>query len=103
MACASYPDPGPDIDLVAGLGVRWYRFSLSWPRIVPDGGTEVNKQGLDYYERLVDGLLERGVTPMATLYHWDLPQSLEDARRLAGARHGGAVRRLLDGRPRPAR
>ena len=78
VACASYPDPGPDIDLVAGLGVRWYRFSLSWPRIVPDGGTEVNKLGLDYYERLVDGLLERGVTPMATLYHWDLPQSLED-------------------------
>jgi beta-glucosidase len=78
VACASYPDPGPDIELVAGLGVRWYRFSLSWPRIVPDGGSEVNKLGLDYYERLVDGLLERGVTPMATLYHWDLPQSLED-------------------------
>ena len=78
VACASYPDPGPDIDLVAGLGVRWYRFSVAWPRIMPDGGTEVCKQGLDYYERLVDGLLERGVTPMATLYHWDLPQSLED-------------------------
>ena len=78
VACASYPDPGPDIDLVAGLGVRWYRFSLAWPRIVPDGGSEVNKLGLDYYERLVDGLLERDITPMATLYHWDLPQSLED-------------------------
>ena len=77
VACGSYPDPGPDIDLVAGLGVGWYRFSVSWPRIVPDGG-EVNKLGLDYYERLVDGLLERSVTPMATLYHWDLPQSLED-------------------------
>ena len=58
--------------------MRWYRFSLSWPRIVPDGGAEVNKLGLDYYERLVDGLLERAITPMATLYHWDLPQSLED-------------------------
>src|SRR4029077_10009752 len=78
VACGSYPDPGPDIELVAGLGVRWYRFSLSWPRIVPDGATEVNKLGLDYYERLVDGLLEREVTPMATLYHWDLPQPLED-------------------------
>jgi beta-glucosidase len=78
VACGSYPDPGPDIDLVAGLGVRWYRFSVSWPRIVPDGGFEVNKLGLDYYERLVDGLLERAVTPMATLYHWDLPQSLEE-------------------------
>ena len=78
VACASYPDPGPDLDLVTGLGVHWYRFSVSWPRIVPDGGTEVNKRGFDYYERLVDGLLERGVTPMATLYHWDLPQALED-------------------------
>jgi len=78
VACGSYPDPGPDIELVAGLGVRWYRFSLSWPRIVPDGATEVNKIGLDYYERLVDGLLEHDVTPMATLYHWDLPQPLED-------------------------
>jgi beta-glucosidase len=78
VACASYPDPGPDIELVTGLGVRWYRFSMSWPRIMRDGGTEVNKLGLDYYERLVDGLLEHGVTPMATLYHWDLPQPLED-------------------------
>ena len=78
VACASYPEPGPDIDLVAGLGVRRYRFSMSWPRIVPDGSGEVNKRGLDYYERLVDGLLERDIVPMATLYHWDLPQALED-------------------------
>ena len=78
VACGSYPDPGPDIDLVTGLGVGWYRFSVSWPRIVPDGGVEVNKRGFEYYERLVDGLLERGVLPMATLYHWDLPQELED-------------------------
>lgn len=78
VACASYPDPGPDLDLVAGLGVGWYRFSVSWPRILPGGGNQVNEPGLDYYERLVDGLLERGVAPMATLYHWDLPQPLED-------------------------
>ena len=78
VACASYPEPGPDIDLVTGLGVKWYRFSVSWPRVVPDGSGEVNKRGLDYYERLVDGLLERDVVPMATLYHWDLPQPLED-------------------------
>ena len=78
VACASYPDPGPDIDLVAGLGVGWYRFSVSWPRIVPDGAGEVNKRGLDYYERLVDGLLEGDVTPVATLYHWDLPEALEN-------------------------
>ena len=79
VACASYPDPRPDIDLVAGLGVGWYRFSIAWPRIVPDGTGAVNKLGLDYYERLVDGLLERDITPTATLYHWDLPQPLEDA------------------------
>ena len=78
VACASYPDPGPDVDLVAGLGVDWYRFSLAWPRIVPDGSGPVNGPGLDYYARLVDALLEHGVTPMATLYHWDLPQPLED-------------------------
>jgi beta-glucosidase len=78
VACASYPDPGPDIDLVAGLGVGWYRFSVSWPRVVPDAAGEVNKRGLDYYERLVDGLLERDITPAATLYHWDLPQALEN-------------------------
>ena len=77
VACASYPDPGPDLDLVAGLGVRYYRFSISWPRVVPEGSGPVQKRGLDYYERLVDGLLERGLEPMATLYHWDLPQALE--------------------------
>jgi len=79
IACASYPDPGPDLDLVAGLGVGHYRFSIAWPRIVPCGDGVVNTHGLGYYDRLVDGLLERGVDPMVTLYHWDLPQALEDA------------------------
>jgi beta-glucosidase len=78
VACASYPDPEPDIDLVVGLGVAHYRFSIAWPRILPDGYGAVQKRGLDYYDRLVDGLLERGIDPMATLYHWDLPQALED-------------------------
>jgi beta-glucosidase len=78
LACGSYPDVKPDIDLVDGLGVDWYRFSVAWPRVVPDGASGVNEVGLDYYERLVDGLLERGIAPMATLYHWDLPQALED-------------------------
>ncbi len=79
IACASYPDPGPDLDLVAGLGVGHYRFSIAWPRIVPCGDGVVNSTASDYYDRLVDGLLERGVDPMVTLYHWDLPQALEDA------------------------
>ena len=78
VACASYPDPGPDIDLVTGLGVRWYRFSVSWPRIVPDGGVEVNKRGFDYYERLVDGLLERGVDADGHAVPLGPAQALED-------------------------
>jgi beta-glucosidase len=78
VACASYPEPRPDIELVSGLGVGHYRFSISWPRIIPEGAGTVQKRGLDYYDRLVDGLLERGIDPMATLYHWDLPQALED-------------------------
>ena len=78
VACASYPDPVPDLELVKTLGVGSYRFSISWPRILPQGHGQVQKAGLDYYDRLVDGLLERDINPLATLYHWDLPQALED-------------------------
>ncbi|TFB99580.1 beta-glucosidase [Cryobacterium adonitolivorans] len=67
-----------DLDLIAGLGLDAYRFSIAWPRIQPTGRGPVNAAGLDFYERLVDGLIERGVTPVVTLYHWDLPQALED-------------------------
>jgi beta-glucosidase len=67
-----------DLDLMAELGVNSYRFSISWPRIVPDGDGAVEPRGLDFYERLVDGLLARGIAPYATLFHWDLPQALED-------------------------
>ncbi|WP_434088869.1 GH1 family beta-glucosidase [Amycolatopsis japonica] len=66
-----------DVDLMRRLGLGAYRFSLSWPRIRPDGGAP-NLRGLAFYDRLVDKLLEAGVEPWATLYHWDLPQSLED-------------------------
>jgi len=79
VACASYERLDEDLDLVAGLGVGHYRFSIAWPRIQPTGAGQVEARGLAYYDRLVDGLLARNVAPMATLYHWDLPQPLEDA------------------------
>jgi beta-glucosidase len=67
-----------DLDLMQELGLQAYRFSVAWPRVVPQGRGAVNRPGLDFYERLTDGLLARGITPVATLYHWDLPQVLED-------------------------
>lgn len=67
-----------DLDLMAEMELEAYRFSIAWPRIQPEGSGQVNKRGLDFYGRLVDGLLERGIKPIATLYHWDLPQALED-------------------------
>jgi beta-glucosidase len=66
-----------DVELMAGLGVGGYRFSLAWPRIQPGGRGPANLAGLDFYERLTDALLNRGITPVPTLYHWDLPQPLE--------------------------
>jgi beta-glucosidase len=68
-----------DLDLMKRLGLEAYRFSIAWPRIQPTGSGTVNEKGLAFYSRLVDGLLERGIRPIATLYHWDLPQVLEDA------------------------
>lgn len=79
VACDHYRRLDEDLDLVASLGPVSYRFSVAWPRIQPDGKGPANSAGLDFYRRLVDGLLERGVTPTLTLYHWDLPQALEDA------------------------
>ncbi|MCI4656408.1 GH1 family beta-glucosidase [Cryobacterium zhongshanensis] len=67
-----------DLDLMQRLGLHAYRFSISWSRIQPTGRGPVNEKGLAFYERLVDGLLARGIRPIATLYHWDLPQALED-------------------------
>ncbi len=67
-----------DLDLLAELGVHDYRFSIAWPRIVPGGVGAVEERGLAFYDRLVDGLLDRGIRPVPTLYHWDLPQALED-------------------------
>ncbi|MFI6322014.1 GH1 family beta-glucosidase [Nonomuraea sp. NPDC050556] len=78
VACDHYHRYPDDIRLMSELGLRAYRFSVAWPRIVPEPGT-VNPKGLDFYSHLVDTLLERDITPWPTLYHWDLPQYLEDA------------------------
>jgi beta-glucosidase len=76
VACDHYHRWREDLDLMAELGIDSYRFSVAWPRVMPDGRT-VNQEGLDFYRRLVDGLVERGIRPLMTLYHWDLPQSLD--------------------------
>ncbi|MEV4876613.1 GH1 family beta-glucosidase [Streptomyces cyaneofuscatus] len=78
VACDHYHRVPEDIGLIKQVGADAYRFSVAWPRVVPGGDGPVNKAGLDFYDRLVDGLLEAGVTPFATLYHWDLPQVLQD-------------------------
>ncbi|GAA4415124.1 GH1 family beta-glucosidase [Georgenia halophila] len=78
VACDHYHRLEEDLDLMAWLGLDAYRFSIAWPRIQPTGRGPANERGLDFYDRLVDGLLARGIRPVATLYHWDLPQALED-------------------------
>jgi len=78
VACDHYHRWRADVDLLHDLGVQAYRFSVSWPRILPAGRGQVNQAGLDFYDRLVDALLEKGLQPFLTLYHWDLPQALQD-------------------------
>ncbi|MFH1105436.1 MAG: GH1 family beta-glucosidase [Actinomycetota bacterium] len=78
VACDHYHRWREDIRLMAELGLGAYRFSVSWPRVIPDGRGRINGPGLDFYDRLVDGLLENEIEPFVTLYHWDLPQVLED-------------------------
>jgi beta-glucosidase len=78
VACDHYHRWREDIALMKDLGLKAYRFSISWPRVVPEGRGRVNTAGLDFYSRLVDGLLEAGIIPFATLFHWDLPQPLQD-------------------------
>jgi beta-glucosidase len=77
-ACNSYHRYQDDIDIMRQLGVNGYRFSIAWPRIVPDGDGAINSPGLDYYDRVVDALLAAQITPFVTLYHWDLPQALQE-------------------------
>lgn len=105
VACDHYRRWKDDVALLADLGVRAYRFSVAWARVFPEGTGRVNPAGLDFYSRLVDALLERGITPMATLYHWDLPAALDErggwlSRDVAGwfAEYAGTVFRALDDR-----
>jgi beta-glucosidase len=85
VACDHYHRWREDMDLLAALRIESYRFSISWSRVQPDGRGALNPQGVAFYRRLAEGLLERGIEPVATLYHWDLPQALQD--------HGGWAER----------
>lgn len=85
IACDHYHRFTKDFTLMRRLGIKHYRLSLAWPRLFPDGGDRINSRGVDFYRRLFDALSDRGITPWVTLYHWDLPQVLEE--------HGGWRRR----------
>jgi beta-glucosidase len=78
VACDHYHRWEQDLDLLVKMGIPNYRFSLAWTRLFPQGRGSRNQQGFDHYQRLIDGCLERGITPWVTLYHWDAPQALED-------------------------
>ncbi|MFL5688166.1 MAG: GH1 family beta-glucosidase [Chloroflexota bacterium] len=78
IACDHYHRYPDDVRLMAELGAKAYRFSISWPRVLPTGTGAINQPGLDFYQRLVDALLDAGVRPMVNLFHWDLPQALQD-------------------------
>ncbi|MFD0264956.1 family 1 glycosylhydrolase, partial [Kitasatospora indigofera] len=78
VACDHYHRWPEDLAIAGQLGLDAYRFSIAWPRIVPQADGRVNQAGLDFYDRLTDSLLEKGITPFPTLYHWDLPQAQQD-------------------------
>ena len=105
VACDHYHRWKEDVRLMRDLGLQAYRFSVSWSRILPEGIGRVNQAGLDFYSRLVDELLENGIEPLLTLYHWDLPAALDDRggwlnRDCADwfAEYGATLYRALDGR-----
>ena len=105
VACDHYRRYRDDVALMHQLGLNAYRFSIAWGRVQPEGRGRVNPAGLDFYERLVDALLEAGIQPMATLYHWDLPAALDDRGGWLNpdiadwfADYASAVYRRLDGR-----
>jgi beta-glucosidase len=78
IACDQYHRYPEDIAMMKQLGLKAYRFSLSWPRIYPNGHGEINPKGLEHYDQMVDAILAADIEPWITLYHWDLPQALED-------------------------
>ena len=78
VACDSYHRYQEDLDILKVLGIGCYRFSISWSRILPEGHGTVNKAGLAYYDKVIDGCIARGIEPWVTLYHWDLPQALQE-------------------------
>jgi beta-glucosidase len=78
IACDHYHRYRDDIQLMRWLGLKAYRFSVAWSRVIPAGTGAINEKGIDFYDRLIDGLLEAGIEPFLTLYHWDLPQALQD-------------------------
>jgi beta-glucosidase len=100
IACDSYHRLSEDVALIARLGVGAYRFSIAWPRVMPSGRSTVNERGLDYYRALVDELHAHAITPVVTVYHWELPQELEDAGGWANrdtAEHFAAYAEVLAG------
>src|SRR5690606_11494466 len=78
IACDHYHRWPEDLDLLERAGFDAYRFSFAWPRLIPEGTGAINDEGIAFYDRLLDGMLERGLKPFATLYHWDLPSALQD-------------------------
>jgi beta-glucosidase len=90
VACDFYHRYPADLELLGELGVDAFRFSIAWPRILPEGSGRVNEAGLDFYDRLVDALLEHGLVPYPTLYHWDMPQALQDGGGWASRETAGA-------------
>ena len=105
IACDHYNRMESDVALMKSLGLQAYRFSVAWGRVLPEGTGAVNEKGLGFYERLVDTLLEHGIEPLCTLYHWDLPAALDDRggwlnRDIAGwfADYGRVLFERLDGR-----
>ena len=79
-----------DVALMVEMGLKTYRFSISWPRIIPDGNGEINEKGLQFYDDLINELVKNNIVPMVTVYHWDMPQALEEQY------HGWESRRIVD-------